>query len=412
MRSVIWLVLLFGVAVVAATTLGSNDGLVTIYWHGWRTELSLNLFVLLVLGSCAALLFAVKAVSTLLNLPRRAGQWRALRRERAAQAALVESLVEYFAARYGRARKAADRALACAEGSSGIDRAGEFRMLAHLVAAGSLHRLQDRGGRDQMLKLAGEAASGSRSADEAPRMLAAEWALDDRDAAQALDALQALPAGAARRTHALRLKLKAARLARKPMEALHTARLLANHQAFSADVAQSLTRSLARETLDEAHAIDQLHRLWSQFDSADRRDPQVVASAALRAVRLDAAADARLWLRPCWDRLKELDVDDRRAVSLALIAARAGIGTEWLPRLERALTTMSHDTAVAAAVGMAYADCRLWGKAKPLLERAATSNDVPVAVRRTVWRELAALAREQADEARALQCEHAAAALD
>jgi HemY protein len=32
MRSVIWLVLLCVVAVVAATTLGSNDGLVTIYW--------------------------------------------------------------------------------------------------------------------------------------------------------------------------------------------------------------------------------------------------------------------------------------------------------------------------------------------------------------------------------------------
>ncbi|MEO5735262.1 MAG: heme biosynthesis HemY N-terminal domain-containing protein, partial [Rubrivivax sp.] len=90
MRSVIWLVLLFGVAVVAATTLGSNDGLVTIYWHGWRTELSLNLFVLLLLGSCAALMFSVKAISTLLNLPRRAGEWRALRRERVAQSALVE----------------------------------------------------------------------------------------------------------------------------------------------------------------------------------------------------------------------------------------------------------------------------------------------------------------------------------
>ncbi len=61
MRGVIWLVLLFVVAVVAATTLGSNDGLVSIYWRGWRTDLSLNLFVILVLVACGVLMSAVQA---------------------------------------------------------------------------------------------------------------------------------------------------------------------------------------------------------------------------------------------------------------------------------------------------------------------------------------------------------------
>jgi HemY protein len=56
MRGVVWLILLFTVAVVAATTLGSNDGLVSIYWSGWRTDLSLNLFVLLVVGACVLLM--------------------------------------------------------------------------------------------------------------------------------------------------------------------------------------------------------------------------------------------------------------------------------------------------------------------------------------------------------------------
>lgn len=445
MRSVIWLVLLFGVAVVAATTLGRNDGLVTVYWHGWRTELSLNLFVLLLIGCCALMVVAAKAIGTLLTLPRRAGAWQALRRERAAHGALTEALVEYFAARYGRARKAAERALVCAEGSSGIDKGSEFRMLAHLIAAGSLHRLQDRPGRDRKLQEALAAARGgpwgvprlpdadgrsdqiepvggvkglieharsSRSAEEAPRLLAAEWALDDRDASRALEALQALPAGAARRTQALRLKLKAARLARQPLEALHTARLLANHQAFSTDVAQSLTRSLVRETLAEAHSIDQLQRLWGQFDSADRRDPQVIAATALRAVHLDAADEARAWLRACWERLDELDADDRRSIALALMAARHGIGSEWLPRLERALGIAGHHAAVAAAVGMAYAECQLWGKSRPLLERTATATELPAATRRSIWRQLAALARRQADEPRALDCEQAAATLD
>ena len=48
MRTVIWLVLLFAVAVVAALTLGSNDGLASFYWNGWRLDVSLNLFLLVV----------------------------------------------------------------------------------------------------------------------------------------------------------------------------------------------------------------------------------------------------------------------------------------------------------------------------------------------------------------------------
>ena len=50
MRGIIWLVLLFVVAVVAATTLGRNDGLVSIYFGAWRTDLSLNLFLLAMLN--------------------------------------------------------------------------------------------------------------------------------------------------------------------------------------------------------------------------------------------------------------------------------------------------------------------------------------------------------------------------
>ena len=36
MRGVLWVVLLFAVAVVAAMTLGTNDSLVTLNWRGWR----------------------------------------------------------------------------------------------------------------------------------------------------------------------------------------------------------------------------------------------------------------------------------------------------------------------------------------------------------------------------------------
>jgi HemY protein len=410
MRGVIWLVLLFVVAVVAATTLGSNDGMVTVYWGGWRTDLSLNLAVILLVGGCALLVSAIQTLDSLVTLPKRAGQWRALRKERAAAAALREAQAEYFSARYGRAHKAAQRALQLLAETPELTHDARFRQLARLLAAGSLHRLQDRVRRDSTVKplLKGE----RNGTDEAARLLAAEWALDDRDAARALDMLDALPPGAARRTQALRLRLQATRMARQPMEALRTARLLANHQAFSPVVAQTLLRSLAGEALETAHDAQQLHRLWNQVDTFDRRDPQVVSRAAQRAAQLDASDDARLWLRPFWDRLGELSREDREAVALALIDARGGLGTDWLPRLEAAAQTFGHEPAVVAAVGMAFAERQLWGKARKLLEQAAASPALPGPTRRAAWRQLAGLAEQESDPERAVACERAAAALD
>ena len=255
-------------------------------------------------------------------------------------------------------------------------------MLGHLLAAGSAHRLQNRALRDeelrQALAIAGRSPS-ARSAEEGARLLAAEWALDDRDAPRALQLLAELPLGVARRTHALRLKLQAARLGRQPQEALKTARLLVKHQGFSEVAAVGLLRSLAFEALDTVHDLDQLRRLWNGFDAADRRDPFVAARAATRAMALGAAEDARAWLRPLWDRITDLGAEERAIVAEALALRRAGIGAEWLPRLESACAALPRDGSVALAAGSALAERGLWGKARTLLEQAADDATLGVA---------------------------------
>ena len=314
MRSVIWLVLLFVVAVVAATTLGRNDGLVSIYFGGWRTDLSLNLFVILVLLACVVLMLAARSIGSLVSLPQRAREWRQLRHERAAQAGMRESLAEYFAARYSRAHRAAQRALVIQDDTDALKVDTEFRVLGHLLAAASLHRLQDRPRRDEMMRQLRRLlrkGSLSRTVDEGARLLAAEWAIDDRDAARAIELLGELPPGVARRTQAMRLRLLAQRLTQQPLPALQTARLLAKHQAFSPTAAASLLRTLAGEALDAARDADGLRRVWQQLDAADRRDASVAARAATLAAEFGAHEDARLWLRPFWERMAELEPDER-----------------------------------------------------------------------------------------------------
>lgn len=407
MRSVVWTLLLFVVAVLAATILGANDGLVSIYWAPWRFDLSLNFFLLLMLLSGVLVYALVGAFNQLVGLPERARLWRVQRRERAAQAALRESLAFLFAGRYGRAHKSAQRALELQSMTPELDRDVEFGALAHLLAASGLHRLQDRERRDQQLSqaqaLAGGPATGSAVAEGA-RLLSAEWALDDRDAERALDQLALLPAGVARRTLALRMRLQATRLARQPIEALKTARLLAKHQAFGPVAAQGLLRSLAVEALDTARDAEQLRRIWAQLDAADRRDPYVASRAARHAAAMDAAAEARGWLRPHWERLAELGERERRDVQDALVEALPGLSADWLPLLEEAVAAAPGDAALSHAVGCAMAERQLWGRARRLLENAATMPSADRELRRKAWRSLATIAENDEDQALVQRC--------
>ncbi|MFO1325722.1 MAG: heme biosynthesis HemY N-terminal domain-containing protein [Rubrivivax sp.] len=415
MRSVIWLVLLFAAAVVAATTLGPNDALVSIFYDQWRLDLSLNLFLLALVGVIIVVFAGLSAMQALLSLPTRAREWREQKRERAAGAALREALAELFAARYARAQRAAKRALDLQESSSVLRSDLQFTVLAEMVAAMGMHRLQDRRGRDEHVAAATELVRGKLGAGTAfdgLQLLGAEWALEDRDAERGLALLAELPPGVARRTQALRLKLQAARQQRRPLDALQTARLLAKHQGFSAPAAQSLLRSLAIEAIEQSYDVDQLRRTWSSLDADDRDDAFVVARAARRAQALGQAALGRTWLQPAWDAIAKSAADDRRELALALVDCAPGLGTDWLPRIEQALAVHGHEPALVAAAAMAFADRQLWGKARRPLEQTASAGSLPPAVRRQALRCLAAIAREEGHAEQAQNYDQRAAAVE
>jgi len=415
MRSVIWLILLFAAAVAAAGALSHNDGLVSIFWAGTRIDTSLNVFVIAVVLFVFVLHAALRAVNALLSMPARAHEWRELKRERAAHAALREAHAEYLAARFNRAAKAARQALDLQADVEVLKGDREFAGLAHLIAAASLHRIQDRRGRDERARQVVELSSGALTTSvvlDGAHLLMAEWALDDRDAQRGLEALRALPPGVARRTQALRLKLQAARLAQKPLDALQTARLLAKHQGFSQIAAQSLLRSLAIDVVCAAHDEEQWQRAWQSLDAADRKDVHVAARAAVRARDLGRADLGRDVLLPYWGELARLDADERAALAVALVDCIEGLGSDWLPRVEAALGSHPHEPAIVAAAGAVFAERQLWGKARRPLEQSAQNATLPGRVRRQALRRLAFIARLEGDEERGGQFERQAAAID
>jgi HemY protein len=415
MRLIVGFLLLFAVAVVAAALLGTNDGIVTMTWRGWRAELSLNLFLFAVVAAAAVLVSAVLAFRAVVTLPQRARDWRATRRDRVAQAALRDALAQYFGGRYSRAQRAAQRALAVQADTPEMPQDNDFTVLAHLLAAGSAHRLQDRGRRDAGLNEALRVAAGSaaaRPAQEGARLLAAEWAIDDRDPTRAMDHLAELPPGVARRTQALRLRLAATRLARQPLEALRTARLLAKHQAFSRTAAQGLLRSLAFEALDSARDIDQLRRVWLQFDAADRRDSWVLARAATQAAGMGAPEEARGWLLAGWSDIGTRGADERAVLCDALLSLAEGIGADWLPRVEALAQQLPADGHAALVAGVVCRRRGLWGVGGRYLQQAAEEPGLDTRLRRLAWREIAEQAQSDGHEARATAAFAAAARLD
>src|SRR3954471_7257061 len=164
MRNVVWFVLLFAAAVIAAAALSQNDGLVSIFFSDTRLDVSLNVFVIAVVLFVVVLHLALKAINALVGMPARAHEWRALKRERAAHAALRDAHAEYLAARFNRAAKAAQQALALQAEVDVLRGDREFTGLAHLIAAASLHRIQDRRGRDERAQEVVQLASGALGA--------------------------------------------------------------------------------------------------------------------------------------------------------------------------------------------------------------------------------------------------------
>ena len=403
MRAALWLLALFGVAVAIAVFAGNNQGTVTVFWPPYRVDLSLNLVLLLLFAGFVFLHAALGALAALFDLPGQALRWRAQQKERSIFASLLDSISHLVAGRFIRARKSAEAALgqerSLAAGGGRLPNAAQVRTLAHLLAAESAQALQDRPAREEHLRQALEQSSArdAQGTHEGALLRAARWSLDDREPQSAMAWLQQLPQGAARRTVALRMKLKAARLARQSDQAMETARLLAKHRAFSPAAAQSIVRGLAIDLLDNVHDPAQLQRVWGALEPAERGMPELATHAAHRLTTLGGDPQlARQWLLPVWERQHELGAGLKVKLVGALEEGLDSVDGAWLARIESAQRADPRDATLQYLAGMACMKRQLWGKAQQLLMQAALGLQ-DQKLQRKAWRALARLAEGRGD---------------
>lgn len=420
MRAALWLISLFSLAVATAWLAWQNQGTVAIFWLPYRVDLSLNLVLLVLALVVLVVVLAQQALSALLSLPKQAQRWRLQQKERAAHAALLESFSNFMAGRFLRARKAAESALnkeaLLHEAGLKLDHADSFRAVAHIMAAESAHALQDRDRRQSHWQEALETAQLGQSADkqaltEGAQLRAARWLLDDRDANASLDLLKSFPPALARRMVAMRLQLKAARLAGQPAQALDTALLLAKHRAFSPEAADSLVRGLLLDWLSHFHDAEALARWWQQLSPALRAMPDLVAEAALRFVALGGeGAMIRHWLEPLWSPLQKPTAQWTpaqlarmvQALENCLVDVQTADARQWLARVEGAQQAQPQEAQLQYLAGMVCMRHQLWGKAQSLLSQSVKGLQTP-ALQRRAWCALAELAEQRQDASAAAQ---------
>jgi HemY protein len=385
MRFAISLLILFAVAVAVALLAGNNQGTVTLYWPPYRVDLSLNLVLLLVVAAFILLHLALRALTALFDMPAQARRWRLQHKERALHLALLDSLSHLMAGRFIRARKSAELVLehesVLRRGNDKLTYATRLRAMAHLLAAESAHSLLNREARETHFQqaLAQSARRDGQEVREGVQLRAARWAMDDHDAPAALRWLDELPQGVARRTVALRLRLKAARLAGQTRSALETARLLAKHRAFSVAAGQSIVRGLTLELVSATHDPAQLQKVWSGLDAAERDNPDIALHAAAHLLTVDGdVAHSRQWLLPVWERLVQGDNALALHQRVALVEvlergfnqAQGAPDAAWLARIESAQLRLPGDALLQYLAGHACMQLQLWGKAQQLLKQA------------------------------------------
>lgn len=346
-RALIWIVTIVAIAVGLTVLARYSTGYVLLVSPPYRIELSLNFFLVLLAVAFVVVYLVVRTIAATVHLPAQVREYRAARRRRKARALLATALREYFAGRYLRAEKAAQRALDM----------GEQADLSAVLAARAAHGLRAHDRRDGYLARAVAVASG----DDRMRVVTqAELFLDQRRYQETLDALRQLPR---RHTAALRLELQAQQELRNWDQALALVNELQRRKVLDADEAAGIRRNALIENL-KRRALDAetLDGAWRKVPAKERAESAVASAAARCFIALGECARAHRVIEEALESSWDSDL-------VALYSeCTAGDSLRCIERAEGWLKSYPSDAVLLLTLGRLCGAQELWGKAQSYLE--------------------------------------------
>lgn len=347
MRTLLWVVGLFALAVALTVAARYNPGYVLIVSSAHRVELSLNFAIVLLAIAFAIGYFLVRALSVTLGMPALAAGFRREQERVRARRAFEEALKAYFEGRFGRAERAARDAVGQRESAA----------LGLAVAARAAHELRAYQRRDEYFH---EMERLAPAETYLRLMTQAELLLDER---RYHDALQTLAKLKDKHTAALRLELKAHQLARNWDQVLLLLGQLDRREVFEPALLSQLKRYAQTENL-KRKALDArtLRSYWDKLSAEDRRDNRIAAAAAQCFIALGGCTEAHAIIE------ESLESSWDPALLPLYVECLPRDARRYLERAESWLREHPGDPGLLLGLGELCMHQGLWGKAQSYLE--------------------------------------------
>ncbi|HCX32369.1 MAG TPA: heme biosynthesis protein HemY [Rhodocyclaceae bacterium] len=361
MRALLWLLALCSAAVGLAIAARHDAGYVLFVAAPYRIELSLNLFVVLVLAAFALGYLALRLLLNMIALPRRVREYRTRREEALAARRFEEALRRFFEGRYGHALK---------EAAAAFDAAAP-RPLAALLAARAASAMHDDAREREWMSRAG---AGGPEPRLALLMTELELDIEARRFDAAARVLERLAESGQKHVAAQRLALRVHAALGRWQDLLRTLRALEKHRAIAPEHASALRQRAHLETIRALRSdAGALAAYWSALPRAERDDARVVAALARALLGAGECAEAQ--------RIIESRLDDVWEEELVPMYAECAGGDALarITRAERWLRDRPHDAALLLALGRLCEQHRLWGKAESYLEASLAVRSAPEA---------------------------------
>ena len=356
MKFLFWLLLLFALAVAVALA-SHNSGYMQLVYPPYRIEMSLALFLLLLLALFALAYFALHLALAAARLPATVRRYRAERARDKGRSAMMEALSAFFEGRYAAAEKAAAQAMELGE-PSGIN---------PIIAARAAHEMREFDKRDAYL-----AAAENKTMGEATMrlMAATRFRLDQHQPQAALDSLKELhDAGVTNHVGALHLELKAQQQARNWDAVLDPVSRLEKRDAMDAAAATQLRQQAWLEKIGAgAQDAVALQSAWKAVPGKFRRRGKIAATAARAFIALGDRENARQILTDSLD--EQWDGD----LVMLYGDCFSGEVIRQIEQAERWLAQHPDDAGLLLALGKLCLHQELWGKAQNYLDASISVN--------------------------------------
>lgn len=272
MRTWLWILLVFVLAVALGLVLREHSGNVLIVAQPWRIELSLTLTVLLLIAGFFVLHVLVRLLAWLVSGPARFRAWRGWRGEKRDHELLEAGWLNVLEGRFTQGEKELSKVM-------GHTRSAPRKVLAGLASARASHYLGEYARRDEALKFARDQAGNEPRLRDAAATVTAEMYLDQNRPQDALVLLQPLQDASSRYFNATRLLLRAHRQLNNHDRVYDLTRLLLRRGVLDKQQAMPLIETATAARL-RAGGMDAFKMVWSDLRSDERVLPGIALAAA------------------------------------------------------------------------------------------------------------------------------------